>query len=259
VKLQHLLRNSALVAVFGAFALAAASPAHANTIIWTDWTSATGTVAPGTPAGGTATGTMGGITVTYSGQITSLANVGVDAFFNPDTPYVGGVIGNAPTVNGVEMTGPLDGETITFSSSVTNPVMAIWSLGEVGTPGVFVFHGLDLPFILEAGGPDGITFPGPGQSISACQGITVTAPYSGTGCNLTQYSTGTVADGVEGSGSIMFQGTYTSISFDTPDQEWSYGFTVGEQTPEPETLSLLGLGLLALPLLRASLARRRRA
>jgi hypothetical protein len=57
----------------------------------------------------------------------------------------------------------------------------------------------------------------------------------------------------------MFPGTYSSISFTTPDQEWSYGFTTGYVTPEPETLSLLGLGLLALPLLRASLARRRRA
>jgi hypothetical protein len=263
VKLQHLLRNSALVAVFGAFALAAASPAHANTI-WTDWTSAT----PGNP--GSASGTMGGIAVTYSGQLGNwnynnnlgwVGGLASDPWDNSGTlpsTYVGGVVGNAPTQDAVEMTGPepyydsgtVVSETITFSSPVTNPVMAIWSLGHVGDPAEFIFTGLSNPLILEAGGPDG--YPD-GQSIEACTDATLAI------CSATMGTSGTVAYGVEGSGTVLFPGTYSSISFTTPAQEWSYGFTPGYVTPEPETLSLLGLGLLALPLLRASLARRRRA
>ena len=242
MKLHRLLTNSALAVILGAFALAASSPAHAGTIIWTDWTSGT-FVGNGVPSAGTATGNMGGITVTYNGQIKSIAN----GLFSPASTYQGGVVANAPTGNGVAMTGPLDGETITFSSPVTNPVIAIWSLGEDGDAAEFSFTD---SFILEAGGPDGIVG---GQSIEACNAAL-------TVCSAIPGSSGTVAYGVEGSGSIMILGTnITSISFDTPNDEWFYGFTVGEQTPEPETLSLLGLGLLALPLLRASLARRRRA
>jgi hypothetical protein len=263
VKLQHLLRNSVLVAVFGAFALAASSPAHATTI-WTNWNTAT----PGNP--GTASGSLDGITVTYSGQLgnwnyTSGSGwVGglVSGLWTPASTYIGGVVTDAPTQDTVVMTGPEPGfdngtnnagaivsETITFSSPVTNPVMAIWSLGAVGTNAVFIFTDLSPDLILEAGGPDGYIG---GQSIKACTDPTLTV------CSATQFSTGTVVYGEEGSGSIELPGTYSSISFTTPDQEWYYGFTVGEQTPEPETLSLLGLGLLALPLLRASLARRRR-
>jgi hypothetical protein len=264
VKLQHPLRIFVLVAVFGALALAASGPAHATTI-WTNWNTATA----GNP--GSASGTLGGMTVTYNGQLgnwdfsnnPSLGWVGGlgsglwNAFGTSPSTYVGGVVTDAPTYNAVVMTGPeptlgfpaVVNETITFSSPVTDPVMAIWSLGAPSVPAVFIFTGLSNPLILESGGTDEFG----GGSIEACTDPTLTV------CSATQYSTGTVAYGEEGSGTIELPGTYSSISFTTPDSEFYYGFTVGEQTPEPETLSLLGLGLLALPLLRASLARRRRA
>jgi hypothetical protein len=281
VKLQHLLRNFVLVAVFGAFALAVASPAHANQISWTNWTSATA----GNP--GSASGTMPGVIVTYNGEtgywnysqqpkpplppnltypefvgaLLSNAEITPPPLWMPISTYVGGVVGNAPTQDVVVVTGPepdygspaVVSETISFSSPVTNPVMAIWSLGSVNIPAVFIFTD---PFVLEAGGPDGYTG---GQSIEACTDATLAHCSSTLGTSAIGVNPVYVVYGEEGSGSIMIPGTYSSISFTTPDEEWSYGFSVGEQTPEPETLSLLGLGLLALPLIRASLARRRRA
>ena len=64
--------------------------------------------------------------------------------------------------------------------------------------------------------------------------------------------------GTEGNGTVMFKGTYTSISWTNPIFENWYGFDVGiaeiASVPEPETYPMLlaGLGLLG------SVARRRK-
>lgn len=138
------------------------------------------------------------------------------------------------------------------STSVTNPLIAIWSLGNVtsDTSAEFIFS---EPFILVAGGPDA-QYPG-GEALQ-------TSDASGSACDGLTDAAGDcyIASGEEASGILLFPGTYSSISFITPDYENYYAITVGEGLsviPEPETLSLLGLGLLVLPLLRASLARRR--
>jgi hypothetical protein len=119
--------------------------------------------------------------------------------------------------------------------------VAIWSLGSPGTPAEYIFNSAE-PFVILAGGPDAQFGGG---------SITDTATNAGCGAY-------TVC-GEEGNGVIEFLGTFDEISYTTPDSEDYYAFTVGEGvTPEPETLSLLGLGLLALPLLRSAVARRRR-
>jgi PEP-CTERM motif len=115
-------------------------------------------------------------------------------------------------------------ETISFSSAVVDPYIAIWSLGQGGDTASFVFTD---PFTIVACGPS--------------------AEYGG-GC-ITE-SSATVL-GAEGNGVIQFSGSFTSISFTTPNSENWYGFTVGEAaaTPEPGSLVLLGTGLLAAGLL----------
>ena len=142
---------------------------------------------------------------------------------------------------------------------VADPLIAIWSLGNVtsDTEAEFIFS---QPFTIVAGGPDA-QYPG-GESLQS-------SVASGASCDGTvNAKTGNcyIASGYEASGILLFSGVYGNnsngyapITFQTPDYEDYYAISVGDQTPEPETLSLLGLGLLALPLLRASLARRRRA
>jgi hypothetical protein len=273
VKLQRLLTNSALAVLFGAFALAASFPAYAGPVLWTDWTSAP--YASTSTIGDYAVGNMGSIYVDYVGETLGLSNStwasylgmtnngfypgsGGTGVWNPSTSWtnLGATqnIANAPptSYNSVAMNGGTGSnvENISFYSNcapsagscasptpvwVTNPVIAIWSLGSPTDPAEFVFTGSE-PFVILAGGPDAQFGGGP---------ITNCAPN--TVC------------GAEGNGTIEFLGTFDEISFTTPDSEEYFAFTVGEGvTPEPETLSLLGLGLLALPLLRSSLARRRR-
>jgi hypothetical protein len=239
MKLQNLLAIPAAALLLGVVAIATAVPAHADNIAWTVWSSAT----PGDP--GTATGAIPtGISVSYSGDVDSIqANY---PSWTPNSSYVGGAVGNAPPQSGgiVQMTGFYDQniETITFSSPIVDPVMAIWSLGQNGVAASYDFNSSE-PFSIVAGGPSAEYG---GSSIYQVGG----QPYN--------------VYGEEGNGTIQFAGAYSSISFTTPLYENWYGFTVGEDvtqtaTPEPETLSLLGLGLGALPFLRSSIARRLRA
>jgi hypothetical protein len=240
MKLLHLLSITTSAAILGAFALTASVPAHADTIAWTNWYSGTA----GTP--GSASGYINfGPAVTYSGEIISLQHNYPS--WTPPTSYIGGAVDNAPPQSGgiIQMQGgtALE-ESITFSSSVINPVIAIWSLGQPGDTASFDFTPSE-PFTVVAGGPSNEYG---GESI-----------YQGTGPDI-----GNVY-GAEGNGVIQFTGTYKTIDFTTPAYEYWYGFTVGEDAtltppvPEPETLSLLGLGLAALPFLRSRFARRRRA
>jgi hypothetical protein len=197
-----------------------AVPAQAATT-WTDWTAATN----GAP--GSAAGTVGGVGVSYSGQLIGSVINGQSNIWAPNSSFTGGtstvspsVIGDDLRLTGIGFTGP---NTITFGSPVTNPLFAIWSLGAPGTAASFTFNATPT---LEAGGPN---------SLFGGASITVN---------------GSVVSGNEGNGVVQFAGTFNSISWtDTP--EFFYAFTVGvngpsSTVPEPTSLILLASGFAGL-------------
>jgi hypothetical protein len=237
MQLKRLLVNPVSALLLAACAISTSALAHADTIAWTNWSSATS----GNP--GSATGTIGSINVTYSGQTSGLTNV---PSWTPVSTFTGGVVGNAPphTPTIQLQGGSAITETITFSSTVVDPIFAIWSLGAPGAPATFDFSSKSgQAFNLLGGGPS--------------------TEFNGSALT----STGSVVHGSEGNGLVQFAGSFDSISFTTPNFENYYAFTVGYDAtltgggtpgpvPEPATLSLFGLGLAAVPLIRRSLSRR---
>jgi hypothetical protein len=228
---KRLLVHPLSAVVFAACVVAVPALAHADTIAWANWSSATS----GNP--GSASGTIGAITVSYSGQtsgLTSLINTNAPSW-TPASTFTGGVVGNAPphTPTIALEGGSAITEIITFSAPVVDPIFAIWSLGQPGAQASFDFsskNGQD--FNLLGGGPS--------------------TEFNGSALT----SIGSVVHGSEGNGLVQFIGSYNSIIFTTPNAENYYAFTVGfDQTltdpttpgtvPEPATLSLFGLGLAA--------------
>ena len=212
-----------------AAALVAAAPAaHASTIIWNAWDPST--VVQGSTAG-SVTGTMGGVAVTYNGEVGEFDQNYPS--WTPSSSYVGGTVGNAPVPSdGIFhiVGGGTNTDTITFSEAVINPVIAIWSLGAGGHQAEFAFS---KPFTIEAGGP---SLEYTGQSIT---------------------SSGDTVFGEEGNGVIQFNGTFTSLSFTTPESENWYGFAVGVAgvVPEPATWAMMIGGLFGV----GAVLRRRKA
>ncbi len=171
---------------------------------------------------------MGGVTVTYSGEIRGLNQYVSN--WSPASTFIGGPVTSAPPGNsGIQLTGPTPNteegvitDTITFSSAVTDPVIAIVSLGQLGDTAEFDFTSNE-PFTLFGGGPT-----------NAWGGSPLT-------------SDGQTVYGTEGNGLVVFNGTFTTLSFTTPVYENYYAFTVGETAvPEPSTWALMGVGLVGL-------------
>ncbi len=207
----------------------AAAPAMANPVSWVTWNGA-GVVQD--PVAGAASGSAGSVGISYTGQLDNLFLSYPS--YTPAATWVGGIVGNTPNPNQIiQLTGGTGStNTITFSKPVTDPVLAIWSLGQGGTTASFNF---DATPTFDAGGPS--------------------AEYGGSPITVS----GNDVFGVEGNGSIHFSGTFSSISFTNPVYENWYGFTVGIAggavgVPEPLSAAVFGAGLAAL-----GLARRRRA
>jgi hypothetical protein len=213
-----------------AAALSAACLPVAAQTVWTDWTSATA----GEP--GSAAGTLSGIAVTYTGEVlgNTVTNGGFAGSWAPSTSFVGGTSTTSPASVGdiITMNGSTLTNTLTFASPIVNPVIAIWSLGAPGATASFTFNATPT---FEVGGPN-VGFGG--------QAITVS---------------GNTVSGAEGNGVVQFNGTFSSLSFTTTNENF-YGFTVGRNgpvaaVPEPETWALMAFGLAAL----GSIGRKRRA
>jgi hypothetical protein len=210
-------KSGALLSVVTVAFLAGLSSSQAALIDWTVWS------APGNPGNpGSASGIAGSTTVTYSGEIQNIS-VAYPSWL-PSTSYTSSYVGNGPTAtdNAIRVIGggdPATLDTITFSHAVTNPVFAIWSLGQPNYTAEFVFN---QPIVFQAGG--------------------TSVEYNSIGAQAITVSGNTVS-GQEGNGTISFIGTFTSISWTNPIPEDWYGFTVGvAAVPEPGTWAMMILG-----------------
>lgn len=205
-----------LAAALCAFAAGSASAA----VDWADWTSKN-------DAKTQVSGVAGGVMIDVLGPFSFAQVSGGTNYWAPSTPYTSATVSNAPaTPDIIAITGGgLSLYTVNFSQPVTNPLMAIVSLGQGGVPATYDFA--DAPFDVLSHG----------------------AGYWGGG-TLTEMP-GDVLSGREGHGTIQFQGTFSSISWTVPTAEYWHGFTVGI-IPAPGTAAALAVPALFF-------ARRRRA
>lgn len=191
----------------------AAPLAQANFVQWADWTTAM------TGISGSASGTIGSVGVTFSGELWGAQTAGGTNYWTPASTYVSGSVWNPPPAADILQCegGTPNTYTITFSTAVTNPYMAICSLGTPGALSVLTFN---QPFTILSQGPG---FFGNGAMAQGANNALI---------------------GSEGYGVIQFIGTMTSITWTDPFWERWHGYQVA-LVPAPGAAALLGLGALA--------------
>lgn len=195
----------------------AAACLPAATITWTDWLTTTANQV---------TGTMGAVTVTYTGAYSGNTQVsGGTNYWIPNAPYLSATVSNEPPAADIITIADSGTKTVTFSIPVVNPIMAIVSLN----------------------GGNAYPFNAPFTILSFGTGFWGAGTLTQSGNSLS--STG------EGHGAIQFLGTFSSISWTpTVAENWN-GFTFGfdpraSATPEPATMALAGLALVGLAAFR---------
>ncbi|MEB3182199.1 MAG: hypothetical protein VKL59_24655 [Nostocaceae cyanobacterium] len=233
-----LTNRSVLLGSFWTIVTLLSSPnVQAATIAWTDWQS--GSVGkPGTASGLITLSDASQIGVQYTGEILDLQTNGEFNYWNPATPYLSTTVANAPPTSDIIslVGGNSIVNTLSFSQPITNPILAIVSLGS-SIAQIPVRYQFDAPFNI----------------LSSGQGYWGEGPFSKL--------PGNVLEGIEGHGSIQFSGTYSTISWTVPTAETWHGFTLGtalelrnnSPTSVPEStsfLSVITMGMLSLTAVR---------
>ena len=204
--------------------LITALTASAQGFVWAHWTAANTNV-------GTASGTLGVDTVSETGALdlyTQINNYGTNNYWTPASTFTNGVAKTIPdTTDALRFAGGSNFTyTLTFAQPVTNLVLSLFSLGSWSLSITNSLTFSDTFTLLSSGGDF----------------------WSPTGYHTYMAQTATnVITGVEGSGSLLFAGTISSLSWTTERYENDAGFTVGALVvPEPAPVALLGFGGLAL-------------
>ncbi|MBI2815668.1 MAG: hypothetical protein HYX72_01890 [Acidobacteria bacterium] len=189
--------STLLLAIFLAMPCLLLAQTSSN-IYWSDWTTATAGATNGSASGAITLSGSQTIGVTYSGDVYFAQTNSGTNYWNPNV-YTSSTVSNSPSPNTdiIAFGNGTSPNTITFSQPVTNPVFAFVSLN----------------------GPS-ITFNAPFTVLSSGCGY--------WGCGNLVFGTGNVlSSNGEGHGTIMFPGTFTSISFQQNGGEYWRGFTVG--------------------------------
>jgi hypothetical protein len=214
-----------------AMALSALAPIATAAPVVTDW-STSYTIG----SSGSASGTLGGIGVNFSGDVHDLQQNHSTVFNNTGTWWYGSQTVFSPSLSVSDAVGTWGStgvtNTLTFSSAVINPILWINSLGRGGA--------YDLATYVQTW-----TFDSPFSIISSFSGLVqLPAPYQ-----MTQ--SGNMLIGQEGHGAIQFTGSFTSISWTSNKPEQSAYFQVGYDTntggpapvPDQGSMALLPLAL----------------
>jgi hypothetical protein len=229
VLIMNTVVKFSVAAFLAAAALSPLTPASAQ-VTWTAWNTATTGLTTGTASGTLTQPGQTPITISYTGDVLFAQTNGVGInYWAPSSPYTSPAVPNAPPNSDIiALTGGEGTETntFTFSSPVVNPILSINSLG---APGNVVDYNFSAPFDLLSQGTG----------------------YWGAG-TLTQPQPN-VLEGEEGDGTLRFNGTFNSISWNAPQSENWHGVTLGAApalipapVPQPTTPVALGIGSLLL-------------
>lgn len=195
------IKNHCILGIAAAILLVIGQPAYGAEISWTDWTSAE-TGNPGWALGTIILSDTKTVSIAYKGEVSFAQTSGGTNYWIPSEPYVSAAVKKPPSDPDIIALQGGDStiNTISFSEPVSNPVMAIVSLGQGGIP---VRYKFSIPF----------------KVLSYGKGYWGSGQFTG--------NTGNSLEGREGHGVIQFLGSVSSLSWTVETAEYWHGLTIG--------------------------------
>lgn len=207
--------------------VASCGSAFGAPVSWANWTSATSGL-NGAASGSIALDGGASVGVSYAGEVASPTQVngGGTNYWRSDAAYRSANVPNGPGESGntdiIALVGQNTNQvtnTIRFATPVTDPIMAILSLGRGGLATTYAFNA-DF------------------QILSSGSGF-----FGGSAAGSLFRDGPGLLRGVEGHGVIRFSGTFASISFTSTAENW-HGFQVGIIPGPGGALVLAAAGML---------------